>query len=193
MGAHSLSVLSSALVDDLTQIFRHALRPLILEAIDELGEASPADIAAALGAPLGHVSYHTKVLHRLGWLVLARIERRRGGTRHVYRIGQRPFIDDEAWERLPRSVRRGLARQTLTQILGAAATALKAGGFDAAGAHVDRVPLRLDPAGVRELSALLTKTLAEATEVQQRSDARAGGERAESVMAILHFRKRGTE
>jgi DNA-binding transcriptional ArsR family regulator len=176
-------------VEDLTQIFRHALRPLILEAIDELGEASPADIAAALGAPLGHVSYHTKVLHRLGWLVLARIERRRGGTRHVYRIRQRPFIDDEAWERLPRSVRRGLTRQTLTQVLSAAATALRTGGFDAAGAHIDRVPLRLDAAGVQELSALLTRTLAEAAEVQERSDDRAAAARSESVMAILHFRK----
>jgi hypothetical protein len=176
-------------MDDLAQIFRHALRPLILELIDERREASPADIAAALGARLGDVSYHTKVLHDLGWLVLARTERRGGGLRHVYRLGSRPFIGDDEWERLPRSIRRGLTRQTLSQIFNSAAGALKAGGFDDAGAHIDRVPLRLDDEGTRQLSAMLTRTLEEAQAIQERSDARGAPTHGESILAILHHRR----
>jgi DNA-binding transcriptional ArsR family regulator len=175
-------------MDDLGRIFRHPLRPLILELVDERGEASPADLAAALGAPLTGVSYHTKVLRDLGWLVLARTERRGGGLRHVYRLGKRPFIDDDEWERLPRSIRRGLTRQTLSQILGTATTALKTGGFDDAGAHIDRLRLRLDADASRELSALLTRTLEEAVALRDRSNARAAAGRPESVLAILHYR-----
>lgn len=170
----------------LAQIFRHPLRPLILSLIDQRGEASPADVAVALGASLGDVSYHTKVLHELGWLALARTERRRGGLRHVYTVATRPFIDDDEWERLPRAVRRRLARQTLSEIFSGAATALRAGGFDDAGAHIDRLSLRLDAQGGRELSALLTSTLDGAQAILHRSEARGAGPRSESVLAILH-------
>jgi hypothetical protein len=171
-------------MDDLARMFRHALRPRILVAVDRQGEASPADVARMIGAPLESVSYHVKVLHRSGWLVLARIERRHGGRRHVYRVAAPPFIDDPTWERLPRGVRRGLTHQALQQVLQTSTAALKAGGFDDAGAHVDRLALRLDADGARELSALLTRALTDSRAIQARSSAR---DAPESLLVILHY------
>jgi DNA-binding transcriptional ArsR family regulator len=173
---------------DTAQIFRHALRSRILEVIVEHGEASPADIASALGAPIGNVSYHAGVLREAGWIELARRERRRGGERHVYRVAIPPYIDDATWELLPRAIRRGLVNQSLDRLFRTAGIALRTGGFDGAGAHVDVVPLRLDAQGLSELSALLSETLERSQEIRRRSDQRGGADAANTTLAVLHYR-----
>lgn len=174
-------------VDDFGTVFRHALRPRILTLIDAWGEGSPSDLAAALDVRVSTVAYHTKVLHEIGWLVLDRTERRRGGSRHVYRIATRPYIDDDGWERLPRALRRALTHLALGEIFGTARTALKAGGFDASGAHVDRLRLRLDDDGTRALSDVLSRALQDAQRLQDQSDERAAADRDESLLVILHY------
>ena len=178
---------------DLGIVFRHALRPRILTLIDAWGEGSPADLAAALDEPIGNIAYHTKVLHRLGWLELDRTERRRGGSRHVYRIGTRPYIDDETWELLPRALRRALTHLALREIFETARSALRDGGFDAAGAHVDRLRLRLDDDGTRAVSDLLARVLEEAQAIQDQGGERDGAPRAESMLVILHYRTAGSD
>jgi DNA-binding transcriptional ArsR family regulator len=173
---------------DTARIFRHSLRSRILSVLAEHDEASPADVAAALGAPLGHVSYHMKVLHEARWIELVRVERRRGGRRHVYRVKVPPFIDDATWEVLPLALRRGLTNESLRRVFQTAATALRTGGFDDAGAHVDLMSLRLDAQGVAELSGLLTGTLAQAQAIWDRSAARDGADVGQSLLVILHYR-----
>jgi Helix-turn-helix domain len=168
-------------------VLRHALRSRILAVIDERGEASPADIAAVLGAPLGNVSYHTKILHQAGWIELVGVARRRGGRRHVYRVRVPPFIDDTTWGLLPVTLRRGLARDTLSRAVRAARVALEDGGFDEAGAHIDIVPLQLDDEGLRELSHEVVSLLERVRAIQQRSDARSG-RAGRSQLAVLHYR-----
>ncbi len=173
---------------DAARILRHGLRARILSVLAERGEASPADVAAALGAPLGNVSYHTKVLREAAWIELARVERRRGGERHVYRVRVPPFIDDATWELLPLALRRGLAHQSLQRILHTAPAALRAGGFDDASAHVDLTVLRLSPEGLRELSDLLASTI-------QQAQALAGSRRANgppTMLVVLHYGLDGT-
>jgi DNA-binding transcriptional ArsR family regulator len=173
---------------DAARIFRHGLRSRILEVVVERGEASPADVAAALGAPLGNVSYHAKVLYEAGWIELDRVERRRGGDRHVYRIRIPPVIDDATWALLPVALRRGLTNQSLNRILRTAAPALRDGGFDHDWAHVGIVPLRLDAQGVRELASLLAETLERCQAIQRRSEARAAPDVGPSLLAALHYR-----
>jgi DNA-binding transcriptional ArsR family regulator len=174
----------------IARVLSHPLRPRILQILADRGEASPNEIASELDVPLGTLSYHTRLLRDAGWIELVREVPRRGAVEHFYRAVVRPEIDDAHWERLPVGIRRRLAAMTVGEVLRSAAAAATTGGFDVAGAHVDRVPLELDDEGVEELSRVLTNALEEALAIQQRSTERRAGEpdaARRSVLAILHF------
>jgi DNA-binding transcriptional ArsR family regulator len=175
----------------LARVLTHPLRPRILEFLAARGEASPNEMAAEFGVPLGMLSYHTRLLRDLGWIELVRTVPRRGAIEHFYRASVRPFLDDAQWERLPEGVRRRLAALTVDQILQAAASAAGAGGFDRPEVHIDRVQLELDDQGWRELSEVLTGVLDEAARIQEASNARRSSRDAprpeRSELAILHF------
>ena len=175
----------------IARVLSHPLRPRILQILTVRGEASPNEIAAELGVPLGTLSYHTRLLRDAGWIELVREVPRRGAVEHFYRAVMRPEIDDAQWERLPLGVRRRLAAMTVGQVLRSAAAAADAGGFDAASAHVDRVELELDEQGFSELSEVLITALEEAARIQrcsnERRSSRDPGERRGSVLAILHY------
>jgi DNA-binding transcriptional ArsR family regulator len=174
----------------IARVLSHPLRPRILEILAHRKEASPNEIAAELGVPLGTLSYHTRLLRDAGWIELVREVPRRGAVEHFYRAVVRPEIDDAQWERLPVGVRRRLASMTVGQVLKRAAGAVAAGGFDVAGAHADRLELELDEAGVEELSRVLVTALDEAIQIQQRSSERresAADAAQASQLAILHF------
>jgi DNA-binding transcriptional ArsR family regulator len=172
----------------------HPLRLRIVEALTETGESSPIAVARELGQPLSTVSHHFRMLRDLGWIELVRTEPRRGAVEHFYRAAMRPFIDDEEWVRLPLTMRRGLARQTFRRVFSEASLAGSAGGFDDAGAHIDRMPLELDETGRREVSEVLTEVLQRLHAIQQRVDTRRRrpaadvGTVVETCVALLHFR-----
>jgi DNA-binding transcriptional ArsR family regulator len=173
------------------KVLSHPLRPQILDILELRGEASPNEIAAELGVPLGTLSYHTRLLRDAGWIELVREVPRRGAVEHFYRAVVRPWIDDTQWANLPLGVRRRLASMTVGQVLRAASGAAATGGFDESAAHVDRLPLELDDDGWRELSELLAKTLQAATQIQERSNERRSGREPDAVrpseLAILHY------
>jgi DNA-binding transcriptional ArsR family regulator len=172
----------------------HPLRLRLLDAIIENGEESPVRLSRQLGHPLSTVSRHIRMLRDLGFVELTRTEPRRGAVEHFYRAVRLAFIDDDEWERLPIAMRRGLAHQTFRKIFAEASTAGGAGGFDAAEAHLVRVPLDLDEIGRRELSQALRDVLGNAEAIQQRSDARRNGATGPSGavtatrLALMHFR-----
>lgn len=173
----------------LAKALSHPLRPQILQILTTRGEASPVQIAEELGASLGVVSYHVRILRDHGCVELVHTRPRRGAVEHYYRALLTPVIDDSQWERLPLVVRRQLADQTIGQVVRAAARAATRGGFDRPGVHVDRVPLKLDEQGWREISALLTRTLDAVADIQAKSDQRArdsNGDEA-SELALLHY------
>ena len=101
--------------DPVTLVARLARHPLRQHVLFKYTEAvtSPSAVAAALGARVNLVSYHTGVLLRAGVIELVRTERRRGATEHFYRAALRGMIEDGDWERLPATVRRGLVRGTI--------------------------------------------------------------------------------
>src|SRR5215218_2521186 len=70
----------------------HPLRARILQ---RLGErvASPGDLAVELGAPLGVVSYHVRMLRDYDCVELVRTEPRRGALQHFYKATARPNLD----------------------------------------------------------------------------------------------------
>jgi DNA-binding transcriptional ArsR family regulator len=54
------------------------------------GEHSPSDMAEAFGEPIGNVSYHTRILARLGLIELTKTKQVRGAVEHYYRAAYRP-------------------------------------------------------------------------------------------------------
>src|SRR3954452_12053221 len=83
----------------------HPLRARILQ---RLGErvASPVELAAELGAPLGVVSYHVRKLRDYDCVELVRTEPRCGALQHFYRAIAGPNLDAEQWLTLPAGLRQ---------------------------------------------------------------------------------------
>ena len=67
-----------------------------------------------LGAPLGVVSYHVRMLRDYDCVELVRTEPRRGALQHFYRATARPNLDDDQWRTLPSGLRGELTGETLT-------------------------------------------------------------------------------
>jgi len=72
--------------DDLFVAMAHPLRRRILRTMQGgSGDVSPRELADRLKQPLSRLSYHVKVLHRCGALVLVDTQPVRGSTQHFYR------------------------------------------------------------------------------------------------------------
>ncbi len=84
----------------------HPLRARILSLLD-VSEGSPKELAERLGEKLGNVSYHVRILARLGLIELVRETPRRGAVEHHYRSAPRPEsvvnlelgLDDAGWRK----------------------------------------------------------------------------------------------
>src|SRR3954465_13822422 len=135
----------------------HPLRARILQ---RLGErvASPGDLAVELGAPLGVVSYHVRMLRDYDCVELVRTERRRGALQHFYRATARPALDEDQWRTLPSGLRRELAGETLPALVTHLRGRAGAGLLEDPDIVVKRTPLELDERAFKKLNKLLTRT-----------------------------------
>jgi DNA-binding transcriptional ArsR family regulator len=143
----------------------HPIRHKVLVALNER-VASPKELAAELGEPLGNVSYHTRVLAQLGCIELVSTTQRRGALEHHYRAVMRPYFDDAAWAQIPVSTRRSLFDADLDGLWTEAVEAAKAGGFDHARAHASWTAVDVDEQGFNELADLLGSVAERALEIQ---------------------------
>src|ERR1700742_4471928 len=126
--------------DRIAKALAHPLRARILQ---RLGErvASPGDLALELGAPLGVVSYHVRMLRDYDCVELVRTEPRRGALQHFYRATARPTLDEDQWRTLPSGLRKELAGETVQELVNT------------------RTPLELDERGYKKLNKLLARTI----------------------------------
>src|SRR6185436_13425615 len=124
----------------------HPLRARILQ---RLGErvASPGDLALELGAPLGVVSYHVRMLRDYDCVELVRTEPRRGALQHFYRATARPSLDEDQWRNLPAGLRKELAGETIQEVIDDLAASADAGLLEDADIVIERTPLELDDRG----------------------------------------------
>jgi DNA-binding transcriptional ArsR family regulator len=187
--------LSHRFVDErLAKALSHRLRVQLLQRLEEAGEASPTELAQALGEPVGNISYHVRILRELDCVELIRTEPRRGALAHFYRATVRPWLDDEQWARLPAAFRRETLLRTLSEIVEHASTASQEGGFDGPEAHVSRVMLAVDPEGLTQITSLLDETLQTVRRIAASSVRdQAKGDRHTSTMiatelAVMHLR-----
>src|SRR4051795_3157383 len=111
------------------RIAKALAHPLRARLLQRLGErvASPGDLALELGAPLGVVSYHVRMLRDYDCVELVRTEPRRGALQHFYRATARPTLDEDQWRTLPSGLRRELAGETIQELVTDLAASADAG------------------------------------------------------------------
>jgi DNA-binding transcriptional ArsR family regulator len=171
----------------LVRAIGHPLRLRLLTIFNER-VASPSDLAAELGEPIGNVSYHTRILARLGCVELVKTKQVRGAVEHYYRAVVRPVFSDDDWAELPLSIRKSLAGAVLTEIADDMSAAAAEGGFDRDDVHINRTPLTLDQQGWQELNELLQELGEQALEIQAQSAARLqadGAQDSEAAALVL--------
>ncbi len=168
----------------LVRAIGHPLRLRLLTIFNER-VASPSDLAAELGEPIGNVSYHTRILARLGCVELVKTKQVRGAIEHYYRAVVRPVFSDEDWAELPPSIRKSLAGAVLTEIADDMGAAANEGGFDRDDVHLSRTPLTLDQRGWDELNERLQQVVDDALEIQAESAARLQADGVQDSEAAL--------
>jgi DNA-binding transcriptional ArsR family regulator len=173
----------------LAKALSHPLRARLLMAYTGR-VASPSQVAAELGAPIGDVAYHTKRLQEHGLIELVEAARGRGGVRHFYRATVPYEVADAEWASLPAELRREITRPVIEAILDDVARVARDGGLADETVHVSRTRLDLDEEARNELARLLENVVDEALRLQRESAARGGGE-PPTALAILHFPTRG--
>ena len=171
----------------LLRAISHPLRHRLLGMLDGR-TASPNMLARELGLPLGRVSYHIRLLSDLGAIELVRTEPRRGALEHFYRAVTTVWFSEGDWTKLPRSARRGILGQNLQHIFSSVTAAADHGGFDHPSSLVLRAPLRLDEAGMEEVSGLLRAAIDRARELSVEADGNDGKTSAE--LSVLLFERR---
>jgi DNA-binding transcriptional ArsR family regulator len=178
----------------LVRAISHPIRHRVLVALTER-VASPKELAAELGEPLGNVSYHTRVLAQMGAIELVKTEQRRGALEHYYRAIMRPYFDDATWAQIPVSTRRALFDQDLDHLWNDVVEAAKSGGLDHPRAHVSWTALDLDEQGLNDLADLLGATLERALDIEAEVAGRRGkagddeGPGLRTELGILHFER----
>ena len=166
----------------------HPLRARILQ---RLGErvASPGDLAVELGAPLGVVSYHVRMLRDYDCVELVRTEPVRGALQHFYKATARPSLDEAQWRTLPTTLRGELIGETIQGLVDDLAAAAGAGRLEDPDVVLKRTPLELDERGYRKLNKLMAKTLDQALAIAAESADRGSADVIATELGLLHFRR----
>jgi DNA-binding transcriptional ArsR family regulator len=162
----------------------HPLRVRIMSVLQER-TASPSEIAAELGEPIGNVAYHVRQLADLGVVKLTRETQVRGAIEHHYEMDAHPSITDEAWRGAPEVAKRSLATAVLGQVSDQVNAAVEAGRFSTDGTHVSRLPLELDERGWDEVGKELKTLSARLERIEAASKKRRRGARADARTATV--------
>ena len=143
----------------------HPLRARILQ---RLGErvSSPGDLADELGAPLGVVSYHVRMLRDYECIELVRTEPRRGALQHFYRATARPTLNGDEWQMLPSGLRAELAAENLQKLV-SDFVAANDGAFPIG--SVERVDVEFDVRAVKQADRARARYVAELQAIAARS------------------------
>src|SRR3954452_2121235 len=175
------------------RIAKALAHPLRAQILKRLGErvASPGELAAELGAPLGVVSYHVRMLREYECVELVRTEPRRGALQHFYRATARPTLDEDQWRTLPAGLRKELAGETIQALVDDLAAATDAGQLEDPELVVTRIPLELDERAFKKLNRLLARNHEQALAIAAQSAARtsASEDAFATELAILHFKR----
>lgn len=165
----------------------HPVREHILAVLNER-VASASEIGEELGAEVSSFYHHIEELEKLGCIEKVETRKRRGAKEHFFRAKRTVFFDDEAWQRLPASLRTDLTASFVQSIFDDATVALDAGTFVGRGnEHVSWTPVRVDAQGWEEATKLIDQTLSRVATILDESASRLAAERKEGLSATLGF------
>lgn len=174
----------------LIKALSHPLREHVLAVLNER-VASTSEIGREIDLEVSAFYHHVETLEELGFLERVRSRRRRGAEEHFFRAKTTMLFDDEAWEKVPPSVRSDMAGSYIWTILDDLVKALRSGAFGAnLATHSSWLPGVFDRLGWQECLALMSETLAKAIEIQRRSGERiaiSGEPGIPATIALLGF------
>jgi DNA-binding transcriptional ArsR family regulator len=174
-----------AIDHDLVKAMAHPLRYQLLLALNGR-TASPNELSKEVGASVGTVSYHIRLLEQMGFAELVDEKMRRGAVEHFYRATQRAWFSKKGWERLPVAVRRSIAGVTLGSIWESIKHAAAANAFDDPDVHVTSTMLELDDEAYAEVCEVLSDALRQVMDIQADCAGRAEGTRP-TQLVLMHF------
>lgn len=190
MPARNTAAAPAEIDDRQVRALAHPLRQRILEILNRR-VASPREIAEELGAKLGDVGYHVRMLRDYETIELVRTEQRRGAVKHYYRATTRAMLSDAQWAQLPESARAAFFGQALEMIWQHARKAVANGGFESDAARYRLERLQLDEKGYKAVVALVNDTVDKALEIQARVAARRTSEgiadERTTELALIHY------
>lgn len=168
----------------------HPVREHILAVLNER-IASASEIGEELGADVSSFYHHIEELEKLECIEKVETKQRRGAKEHFFRAKRTVFFDDEAWQRLPASLRADLTVTFVQSIFEEAALAIDAGTFNRRDdRHVSWTPGQLDALGWEEARNLMDETLGSVMAILERSATRlaeTGEEGLSATVGILAF------
>jgi len=168
----------------------HPVREHILAVLNER-IASAREIGEEIGGDVSSFYHHVEELERLGCIERVTTERRRGANEHFFQAKRTVFFDDEAWRRIPATMRADLATRFVQAIFDDATAALESGTLTRRGdEHVSWTPGDFDEAGWKEATELMAQTLERLTVIQKESSdrlAESGDECVSGTVGILAF------
>lgn len=174
----------------------HPLREHILAVLNER-VASASEIGAELGAEVSSFYHHIEELEKLGCIERIETRKRRGAKEHFFRATRTLSFDDEAWRRLPASLKSDLTAGILQLLFDDLVDALQAGTLNARDdRHVSWAPGMFDGRGWSEATQLMSQTLEELGAIQAKSAARLATSDESPVpatMALLAFETAGPD
>jgi DNA-binding transcriptional ArsR family regulator len=173
---------------DIVKALAHPLRVRILTVLEQR-TASPNQLANEFGVPLGNVSYHVRMLARIGLIKLVSKRQRRGAIEHFYKAEARPVISDGAWAKVPDLVKSAMIQAGLGATMSCISTAAQDGGFNRDDAHLSRTTFEVDEqawtACSKELSDVFDKLRRLSTQTAERLADAPSDERPRTASVVL--------
>jgi DNA-binding transcriptional ArsR family regulator len=169
---------------DAIKALGHPLRLDALRLFNERAQASPNEIAKAMGIPVNRLAHHIRVLRECDCIELVDTAQRRGATEHFYRPTERANVTRDISKVLPKSMREGITAEMISAIFERIKTAIEADTFDARDErHVSWVPMVLDEQGWLALVDLKARMLDEELEIESEARERLAGSGQSGVKA----------
>lgn len=155
--------------------------------------ASPSELAKELNCSVRHVTYHLKVLEKLGSIELVDKRPAAGGrvVESFYKSTDRIWFDREAWEQVADAKTGiGVTMPILSLISEDIARAMVGNTFEEKDNHVSRTPMVVDDDGWEEVVSLLNETLDKLLDIQARVNNRVtpATETKQAKVEIIQFR-----
>jgi DNA-binding transcriptional ArsR family regulator len=176
--------------DEVLLALEHPTRVHALMVLNER-ITSAAEIGREIGGESHNVSYHLKMLRRLGLIELVEVAETPGGRLRgkFYRALIRPWFDFEGWMKVNPKRQAAITSTILGLCNTDIGEAVRAGTINDPDSHISRTPMVLDRKTYRELVLLLDQAISDVLVIQEQSKQRLleGADRVATKLHLFFF------